>query len=1024
MNRFLLPLGNQRVLYFCLFFALVMLPPLAHAQGDGVVTGVVRDVDGPLEGVSVIVKRTDMQAASNAEGRYRIQANVGDTLLFRSVGYVEQEVVVPQSRTIDVVLTASTSALDEVVVVGYGTQRKSDLTGAVATVQGEDLAARRNIQISQSLQGQAAGVMVTRNSSAPGATGSIRIRGITTIGNSNPLYILDGVPVDDINFINPADVESISVLKDAASASIYGARAAAGVIVVTTKRAQEGQLSFTYNFDAGFETPTQLPEFADATRYMQMVNELRWNDNGNTANEYPVYTQDLIRDYIALNQENPDLYPITDWHDLILNSVAPRQTHSLSVRGGSKHIRTNASLVYDDIGALYDDYKYRRVTARFNNDVTVSDAISANFDIFYKRNMINQPTINPMNSMRIAAPIYAAQWSDGRVAQGNNGNNIYGQMKYGGFDDNFYNQIGGKLALNFSPLEGLKFTGVFSPLFNFNQNKMFTQRVPWYTWDDPTVLGGYLNNYQNTRLDESRLESMQLTTQFLATYDKSWESHKLNILGGYEDFYSKQEVLTASRNQYTLSSFPYLDLGPLDFRDNGGYAFENAYRSFFGRATYDYKERYLLQANIRYDGSSRFHRDHRWGAFPSVSAGWIISRESFFKESDAFSFFKLRASWGQLGNERIGNYPYQSAIGFNNALLYQGSNIVSAQTAAQIQYAIRDISWETTEDVNLGVDANFFKERLAFSGEYYWKTTKDMLLALDIPGYVGFENPDQNTGKMHTKGWEFDLRWRDKINDFSYSVSFNLSDFVSIMGDLGGTEFLGDQVRVEGSQFDEWYGYRSAGIYQTAEDVANSARLNPNVRVGDIQYIDVSGANGEPDGLISPEYDRVFLGGSLPRMMYGGNIRLGYKAIDFSLAFQGIGRKASRLTEAMARPFRQQWGNMPAFLEGNYWSHYNDEEQNQAAIYPRFSEVQATNNYVMSDFWLIRGDYFRVKNATIGYTFPSSFVSNFKVSNLRLYASASDFLTLSHFPRGWDPEAGTSTYPIMASFLFGASIQF
>lgn len=993
---------------------------------DIVVTGKVTDEQGvPLQGVTVRVKDTPFATNTDDAGNFRINSPLDNiTLVFTILGYHPEEIAVTSGGNLNVIMRATVSGLDEVVVVGYGTQRKSDLTGAVAMVQGEDLARRKTVQISQALQGATSGVMVTRNNNAPGSSATIRIRGITTIGDNNPLVILDGIPIDNINIINPADIESISVLKDASSASIYGSRAAAGVILVTTKRAKDGQLNISYNFDIGFEKPTELPEYADATRYMRMVNELRWNDNNNNANEYPIYTEDMVSNYDALHAENPDFYPLTDWNRLILNDNAPRQSHSISLMAGTKHVRSNASLVYDKIGALYEGYDYERITARLNNDIVFNETLSSTFDIFYKRNMIMQPTVDPINKMRITAPIYAAEWSDGRVAEGKTGDNIYGLMKYGGFSDTQYNQLGGKISLNFSPLEGLSLQGVFSPLFNFNKNKLFNKQVPYYTWNDPNVFGGYLMGAESTRLNESRTEDFQTTTQFIVNYENSWGDHNFNILGGYENFYFKAENLSASRDQYLLSQYPYLDLGPLEFRDNSGNALENAYRSYFGRLNYNFRSKYLLQANIRYDGSSRFHKDYRWGAFPSVSAGWVITEEPFFEPGSVMSFLKLRASWGTLGNERIGNYPYQSTIAFNNALFYRGGGVVSAQTAAQTQYAIRDISWEKTESGNIGADANFLNGRLSFSGDYFRKTTKDMLLALEIPDYMGYDNPDQNTGKMNTRGWELELGWKDRVRDFNYSVSFNLSDFVSVMGDLGGTEFLGERIRTQGSQFDEWYGYRAIGIYQTQEQVASSAKLNPNVRIGDIQYMDISGPNGVPDGIISPEYDRVLLGGSLPRMMYGGTIRLDYKHVDFSIVFQGVARQLARISESMARPFREQWGNMPLFIDGNYWSRYNSDEQNLSARYPRLSEVQSTNNYTMSDFWLFQGDYFRLKNCTLGYTIPDQLSSKAKIKNLRVYASASDFLTFSKFPKGWDPEVTGSSYPITAAFLFGVSVQF
>ena len=490
--------------------------------------------------------------------------------------------------------------------------------------------------------------------------------------------------------------------------------------------------------------------------------------------------------------------------------------------------------------------------------------------------------------------------------------------------------------------------------------------------------------------------------------------------------------MTAGRDNYTLNSYPYLDLGPLDYRNNTGSAYEYGYQSLFGRIMYNYDQRYLFQFNIRRDGSSRFYSDYRWGVFPSVSVGWVLSEEAFFKEAQLnwLSFLKLRASWGTLGNERItdssGNpvyYPYQSSIGFSNILFNSGGKIVSSQGAAQTDFAIRDISWETTESIDIGLDMSFLDNRLGVTGDYYYKTTKDMLLALEIPSYVGYSNPEKNTGKMYTNGYELEVRWNDQVGDWYYSISANLSDFVSKMGDLGGTEFLGDQVKKKNSEFNEWYGYLSDGIYQTQEEVDNSPKLNNNVRPGDVKYKDISGPEGKPDGIISPEYDRVLLGGSLPRYMFGGNVQVGYKDFDFSMAFQGVGSQNVRLTTNMIQPLRTNWGNVPEILDGHYWSLYNTEEQNLAAKYPRLTTTNATSNYAMSDFWLFNGRYVRLKNITVGYTLPTQLTSKIKLDRVRFYVSANDLFSINQYPEGWDPETGSTAYPITSSYLFGISIN-
>lgn len=998
----------------------------SSGQQQKSVSGKVTDASGgPLPGVSVVVKGTTNGTITDANGNYSLSKTAGNSILqFSFVGMKTQEIPVSGKTAINVTLVEDAIGLDEVVAIGYGTVKKTDLTGSVGSVKGEAIADRQVTQLSQALQGAVSGVMVTRNNNAPGSTATIRIRGVTTIGDSSPLIIVDGVPVDNMNDINPNDVQDLSVLKDAASASIYGSRAASGVILITTKRAKSGEVSMTYNTEYGFEKPTTQPKYVDVKRYMQMVNELRWNDNNNNANEYPTYARDVIDNYTSLNAENPNKYPNTDWTSLILKDNAPRQSHVLSISAGTKAIRTKASLAYDKTDGLFENKSYERMTARFNNDVTISKKLSASLDLSFKRTIGLSPVNDPIYNMRISAPVYAAMWSDGRVAEGKTGANVWGMMKYGGNARNWYNQLNGKMSLDYTPFEGLKLSAVVSPTLGFDKGKKFQLRVPYYSADDPTVLSGTLENCNSTNLYETRNDYTRVTSQLLANYMKSFGKHNLNVMAGYENYYAFNESLGASREKYDLTNYPYLDLGPLELRGNNGSAYENAYRSYFGRLMYNYQNKYFLQGNIRYDGSSRFYKDYRWGSFPSFSAGWVVSEESFLKSIRAISFLKLRASWGTLGNERIGNYPYQATIAFGNALFYQGSNVAAAQTAAQIQYAIQDISWETTESIDLGIDANFLNNRLRFTGDYYDKTTKDMLLALQIPVFMGFENPNQNTGKMFTKGWEAEIGWNDKIGELGYSISANISDFKSEMGDLGGTEFIGDQIKKKGSEFNEWYGYVSDGLFQTAADLAASPKINTNVKVGDVKFKDISGPDGVPDGKISPEYDRKLLGGSLPRYMYGANLKLDYKNFDFSMVLQGVGKINTRLSALMVQPLVANWGSIPVILDGTSWSKYNTDAQNLAAKYPRLSYTNAGSNYAMSDYWLINGRYLRLKNITLGYNIPSALVQKLSLQRVRIYASASDILTFNKFPKGWDPEVAESGYPITASYLFGLSVTF
>ena len=1000
------------------------------------ISGKVIDANGdPVIGANVVEKGTTNGTITDMSGNFVLSVNPNAVLSVSYIGYVSKDIQVKDRSSFTISLEEDSELLDEVVVVGYGTMKKKDLTGAVGTLKGESLSARKTTQLSTALQGATSGVLVTRDNSAPGATASIKIRGVTTIGESSPLVIVDGVP-GDINQVNPDDVESMSVLKDAASASIYGSRAAAGVIVITTKRAKENDLSLNYNFEYGWEMPTRLPEYVGAQRFMEMVNELRYNDN-NAGGWYQTYSEDQVNNWIKNNATDPDAYPITDWQDEILKNSAPRQTHSINIAGGSKVVQTKASFRYDKTDGIYVNRNYERYMIRVNNDFKINKYIEAHLDVNFKRSKSEEPHRNPMDlQYRATPPIYAARWSNGMWGDVKDGENTLAMITDGGLKTSWYNRLGGKAAIDISPIEGLKISGVIAPTYNFDKVKSFRKQVPFTYANDPNTVKGYMNGFTTTKLTENRNDSYDVTTQFFANYNKSFGQHDLSAMIGYEDYYAFWENLSASRDQYELMNFPYLDIGPENLRDNGGNAEEYAYRSFFGRIAYSYASRYLLQVNFRRDGSSRFAPDSRWANFPSLSAGWVVSEEQFMKNLNWnwLSFLKLRGSWGTLGNERItmtknsstvqNYYPYQSALNFGSALFYSGNSLNSLLSAAQQYYAVRNISWETTETWDIGLDANFLDGRLHFSGDFYKKKTKDMLLALEIPKFIGYDNPSVNTGNMHTTGYDLEIGWRDQVGDFRYSVSANLSDFISKMGNLGGTEFLGEKVKMEGSQFDEWYGYISDGLFQTQEEVDNSPKLNNNVTVGDIKYKDISGPDGVPDGKISSEYDRVLLGGSLPRYMFGVNFSASYKGFDFSMMFQGVGSQNSRISRNMIEGLNTNWAGFPSILEGDYWSTNNTAAENAGVKYPRLTRNSVDANMSMSDYWMFNGRYLRMKNLTVGYTLPGVWTKKISMESVRFYLSGNDLFCLSKYPHGWDPEVSTTGYPITMSVLLGVSVNF
>lgn len=1004
-----------------LLFLLSCIYCTVHAQTK-IVSGRVSDAKTKesLIGVTVSVPGTKNGTTTDNQGRFSLSVpDAVKSLTFAYVGYQLQTISLT-GKTLEVRLQADENNLNDVVVVGYGTQKKKDLTGSVGTVSGRDVAGRQTIQVSEALQGAVAGVTVTRSSGAPGAGASIRVRGITTSGNNDPLYLVDGIPVSDIDNVNPLDVESISVLKDASSAAIYGSRGAAGVVLITTKRAKNGQSDLEYNYEFGLQKPTALPKFVGVIDYLKYINERSANDGGAA-----LYPDAYINGYLDSVKTNPNYWFNTDWQDLTLQRKSvPRNRHDLVLTVGTGKVKTKASIGYQNALSFYDNYDYNRYQVRINNDLQISEKLSTNLDIAYKRtatnNVVNASGYgNPIYEGRVLPPIYGAYYTDGRLADGKTGRNPMAQIEEGGSNKFLGNQIVGRLALNYKPVDGLTLTALVSPGFDFNKTKVYSQQVKFYDFLQPTRQ--ISTNRATTDLSEGRTEDMVINGQFLTSYRKTIaEKHDISVLAGYEENYRFYESLSASRQGFPLTGYPYLTSGSQLLRDNDGTAFETALRSYFGQVTYGFKDKYLLQGNLRYDKSSRFGANFRDAVFPSFSLGWVVSKETFMKDIKWLSFLKVRGSFGEVGNERIGNYPYQANLSPSTALLYQGASVVPVNGYAQVVFNIPNITWETTRTAGIGVDMTLLNNRLSIAADYFNKKTRDILLTRDIPNYAGYADPTDNLGIIGAKGFELEIGWRDKIGEVNYSIAANLSDAKTKVLEISNTGSLGSTVNIVGEEFNSWYGYKSSGLFQTADEVANSAKF-ANSKPGDVKYQDMNGNN-----IISSAEDRVILGGSLPRYSYGGNIKVDYKGIDFGLVFQGVGKKLSLMPFEQVQPFAEDFGNMPAALPGRFWSTNNTVEQNLAAKYPRLSRASNGNNYTVSDYWLISGAYFRLKNITLGYTLQPTFLKKAGVKSFRLYASANDLFTIDNFPNyiDADPEASNFGYPIVRTFIVGAVVKF
>ena len=987
--------------------------------------GTVKDTKGePVIGAGVVVAGSPgIGTVTDEGGNWSLNVAPGSSLQITSLGYKTSEIKVDGQTFINAVLEDDVNMLDDVVVIGYGSARKGDLTGSISSIKGEVVSDRSTQQLTTALQGQIAGVQVTRTNGAPGNSGTIRIHGITTMSTNDPLVIIDGVP-GSLDNVAANDLETLTVLKDAAASAIYGSRAAAGVILVTTKRAQSNQFSLDYSNQLAIDVPTGRPTNGDVIDWMNLQNEMAWNEGASSPTS--VYSQDIIDNWMANNAKDPVHYPNTNWIDLTLKKRSNHQQHNITVTGGTDKLKTKLSATYQSADGYYENKGYKRFTTRMNNDWKVNNWMTASVDVNFSQSDAVTPASDDVYFRAYeASPYYTAYWDDGRMADCKDGYNPLAYLT-GGTNKTTYYKLQAKAQLDINPFKGFTLTGVFAPDYSFTKGKNFKKAVHLNYEDGRTITCEWFNT---TNLQEVRNDSQAFTYQLYANYNTSFGStdHSLTAMAGYEGYSYKWENESATRNNYTLTNYPYLNLGPEDYQYNSGSAGHNAYQSVFGRLMYSFKNRYLLQANVRADASSRFASQYRWGVFPSVSLGWVVSEEPWFNNNGFINYLKLRGSYGQLGNERIGSeFPYQALMEFGNSYMYdKGSRSVSAiQIAHQTYYAFENITWETTTSTGAGIDAAFLDSRLSLTLDGYYKKTSNMLLTLGFPSYAGFSAPQQNAGDMNTWGWDLSLGWTDKAGDLTYGISANLSDYRSKMGYLGDRRSIsGNNITEQGSYYQEWYVYESAGIIQSEDDMKNPdgskiAVLNKSDGPGCIKYVDQNG-----DGVINAD-DKVLMGNSLPEYLYGGNIMLGWKGFDFNMSFQGIGRQIVMFDTARIQPGRRQWGAVPTILLGNYWSRHNTPEENLKAKYPYVNRNNTGNIYAGSDFWLFNGAYFRMKNITLGYTIPSNILARTFVKNLRLYASVTDLPAISNYPKQWDPEVATNSTYISTSYIFGLNIKF
>lgn len=991
------------------------------------ITGTVKDETGePVIGASVIVTGTSNGAITDLDGNFSMKANKNDELTISYVGYTTRKIKFDGTSPLNIVLKEDNKVIDEVVVVGYGTQKKADLTGSVSAVDAKDLGNRAITSVAMGLEGKMAGVQIKNNTGRPGVDDSdnaIRIRGTGTFNNAAPMIIVDGMESTMYN-LDPNDIESISVLKDAASASIYGSKAANGVIVVTTKRGKAGKSVVNYSATFGWSSPTRLAKYVNSAQYAELTNEARANEGKD-----PLYTAEDIE--LFKNSSDPYGHPNTDWYDLMYRGSGFQMTHNVNFSGGSDAVRYMASAGYTDQNGVIKHFSNDRYNIRLNLDANISKHLETSFSLAYTREDVVKPTgpndhdfnyyFYLLTKLSPMVPCYLPDGDYGYIGDGNpiawlNNNSTSDQIR-----NNL--QLVGSVKYHILP--------------GFDFKVMTSYKAYSGETHDMHKAVRYNDNYIHGSIDkltENLYSDFRISNDFIFEYTKTLnKAHHLHALAGYHTEYFRDHGIDAYREDFPNSNLYDLDAAGTKNQSSAGSRHELAMLSYFGRVNYDYLGRYLFEANLRYDGTSRFARGKRWGAFPSVSAGWRFSDEKFWGPlANIIDNAKLRASWGQLGNQDIaGYYPAVSTLTLGQNYPFAG---VIYPGAATLQAVNRALKWESTTTWGIGLDLTFFN-KLNATLDYYNKTTSGILMAINTPVTFALTDYYDNVGKVRNSGFELSLNYHDHIGKVNYSVGANFSYNKNTILDMGegGDQYVADgngsvyAIMRKGEPMGSFYGYKTGGYFQSEEEIAAAYPKGwtkfggRDPKPGDIKYIDLN-----HDGKLDAN-DRTTLGSWNPSYTFGFNLSAEWKGFDIMAAFQGAaGVKGYVSREGVG--YINGDASKPTTLWLNHWT-----PENPNARMPRL--IQGMEGWSMptttSDFWVKDASYLRMKTLQVGYSLPKSLLAKVGITNLRIFYTGENLLTFTGFIDGYDPEAPVTNdqmkgnyYPQVKTHSFGVNVTF
>jgi TonB-linked SusC/RagA family outer membrane protein len=1058
-----------------ILFTVILISAITNAQNVKYSGKVVDSQNEPVIGASVVQKGTSQGSVTDLDGNFIVSVAPGSTLVISYIGYVSQELKATDNMV--VVLKEENKTLNEVVVIGYGVQKKSVVTAAIAKVSSEDLAGTAPVRMDNALKGLAAGVTVTSSSGQPGAAARVRVRGVGTINNSEPLYIVDGMPIEGgLDYLNPNDIASIEVLKDAASGAVYGARAANGVILVTTKTGKIGKTKVTYDFSYGWQSAWRHRDVLNATEYAVLMNEGRVN-----AGMSPLYS-------------DPYSYGEgTDWQKEVFNDNAPMMNHEVSVSGASDKVSYLLSAGYYTqdgiVGGNFNRSNYQRMTLRSNTNYTLFDfskdrnwlnKLKINVNLSYARIKSRSIDVNSqwgsaLGSALALSPILTVIDPDPQAQL-----NLYsGTSTYTPIYDNngnlytvpgtSYNEMNNPIASlslpgaqgwshkfvsNFSAelqlWEGLKFRTSYGADLSFYGSDSYTKKF---------YLSG--NNYATrTSVNSSSSHSTVWQVENVLTYDKTFGKHTFSVILGqsakqsrgqylsgsaanmidpnggkpYIDYtYGANSPVTMTTHQETLAdgtTVTVLDGYTVNTSISGGKYTMSTISSLFARVSYNYDERYMFQGTIRRDGSSRFGPNNHYATFPSFSLGWNVTNEQFMKNRPSWlTNIKARLSWGKNGNENIGDHRYTVMTSTGNNYIFGSTTVYTGVKASGL--ANPDLKWEESVQTDAGLDFGFFDNSLTFTIDYYKKRTNGMLMEMNIPMYVGEAKPIGNVGKMENSGVEMEANYKLRLGDFNFHIGGNLTYLKNKLIEYGNEtgwanldnfQGCGTISRAQnGKPFPYFYGYKTKGLFQTMDEVkayvnSKGEMLQPDAVPGDVRFVDVDG-----NGVINDD-DRTDIGNGMPKWSFGINFNASWKNFDISMMWQGTAGNdvfdATRRTDIT-------YSNLPSWMLDR-WTGAGTSNK-----IPRFV-LGDSKNWVSSDLYVHDGSYLRLKNIQLGYTLPEKLTQKMMISSLRFFVAAENLFTFTKY-QGFDPEISSSAtslgvdygvYPQARSWTVGVNLAF